>query len=154
MGFFDKFLKKVPLDIRKMVDWKDFNYLLDKLTVLEDKGYNVYLAACIRMDKVHRPDFEFIYAYCNYENWEDNVSSRNELFGMEYISSYQKNGIYYKVYIHNTKKWQHNLRELEDFFELVKDKYVNIDDQMIYDDGSGNLILKNKNKVTKTDVKK
>lgn len=121
------------------IDWKYYNYLIDKGTEFEDKGYIVIVKICIKSDSYYDDFFN------NVKGFNDNIS-RAAL--SDYKRFYKKNGLYYVVnmYLNEQDAYTEtlSLNLSYEYVEKIKNNtsYCNISAKVIYTKPKNKIIMK------------
>ena len=119
------------IDIRNEIIWKDYNFLLDKLTKYEDMGFDIQLIVAT----IAAPGYVTLYNYISKPTVTDNS---NGIVSELYYDGYKKNGFFYIIAIKKSDVYQ--WKEMSEVFNLLSSKFKKSSTHR----GTGEVILQKK----------
>ena len=123
------------------INWKDYNYILDRVTKMEDMGYDVSIYACVGPNT---PYYMNVYTYQSkgsrngFYSLEDFPKTSREDVWKNAVNGYKKYGLCFRMYALDTNS--------EIFQELPEKIYPQISDRLVrieeFEGEEGELIVK------------
>ena len=121
-------MNKIESFFKDKIDWKFYNFLVDRLTKYEDEtGIKVLVSVCV--DK----SADFGDGHIIYDPYKleigDGVSAYMDVDNINwYVIAYNKNGLFYLVNIYHDEHMTHEVKvaQTDIIYDYIKDKSVQI----------------------------
>jgi len=121
-------MSRMEAFFKDKIDWKFYNYLIDRLTKYEDKTGNYFsISICVDASK------RFINGYYIYNTYRLEIGEKSgydtEAMNIDpYVKMYNENGLFYNIELkgENYLTYDEKIKEIDIVFDYIKDRSIKV----------------------------